>query len=160
MLGWLLDRVLSGKVAMADDATNIVPDYAIGIACIDDITQDELINAIANALRRNPCIVRPATFQFGDDVHVSIHYGANLVANTDMPAEVASKHVAYIYVGRMRARGYCEDETSIRIDLPMTKHDINTRYKACIDQIKHNVRLVATQMYCKTGKDPSELWKQ
>ena len=158
MLGWLLDRVLSGKSPMQPADEPQTPDYVISIACIDDITQEELINAIADALRRNPALIRPATFQVGDDIQVTIHYGANLVANTDMPEQATRHYAAYLYVGRMRARGYQEDKHSIRIDLPMTKHDINTRYKSCIDQIKHNVRLIATQMYCMTGKDPSQFY--
>ena len=158
MLGWLIDRIVVYKTAAIMQAADVIPVYAISIACVDDITQDELVSAISAALRRNPQLIRPAVYMFGDDIQICIHYGANLVANTDMPEQSAQLVSAYLYVGRMRARGYTESDNSIRIDLPMTKHDINTKYKDCIEQIRHNVRLIATMMYCTTGKDPSGLY--
>lgn len=137
---------------MEDDEDRI--HYAINIDCIDDVPQDDLIGAIASGLRRKGQLVGTGRYQFGSDILVAITYDDRSQSGTS-----GRLGTGYLQIGRMQAKGYTETGNTIRIDLPLTKYDINKRYDHCISQIASNVRLIITQLYCLSSRNPLEFYQ-
>lgn len=148
MFGWLLGTV----VRFMEGDTAQVP-FVIHINCVDDVEQDTLLASVSSALRRPARLVGSGRYQYGSDIQVVISYGSRDQASND-----GKQGTGHLHIGRMQAKGYTETDSVIRIDLPLSKYDINKRYDYCISQITNNIRLVITQLYCLNSLNPLEFY--
>lgn len=147
MIGWLLGRLIQAMQGQ--------PDYAIHITCVDDIAQEDLLGAISAALKQDGACSGAGRYAYGDDIVATIAYGDSRQHNQPDDGRIGTGH---LNIGRMQPKGYVENGTSIRVDLPVSKYDANVRYGYCVAQITSNIRMIITQLYCLTGKNPSQFY--
>lgn len=146
MLGWLLGRLLTGEMATSQPEE---PKKLFILQMIDDIDHADVIGILTGLFGEEPTLTAPSTYAIRNEAEIRVVY------NND-PISVQSNHasVGIVNVGRMRTRGYIVTTNTVYIDVPISKHDINTRYQECIEQIGQAAHMVLCMLYVRSGVNP------